>query len=93
MCCEKKCAFFNLFFRAMLSDQELKYTDKLTAIEKKFIDERKYYGCNACWIKYLRPTFLAFYESKLSSPYDTSQFYFERIFFAFDKCTHKPRKH
>ena len=75
----------------LLTEEELKYTDKLTGIEKSFITDYEYYGCDSCWVKHLRPTFFLFYALKPSSIYCTRQAYFKRKFWTFDKCTHKPQ--
>ncbi len=75
-----------------LTAEELKYTDKLNKLEIKFINENKFYGCDPCWIKYLRPIFLTYYVFASDSPASTESCIFSRSYIYFNKCTHHSRR-
>jgi hypothetical protein len=72
----------------VISKEELKYTDKLTTIEREFINERKFDCCTPCWIKYLRPVFISYFVYASDCPASTERYIFYRYYATFDKCTH-----
>ncbi len=73
----------------VITDDELKYVDKLTRVEKEYINELRFNCCIPCWIKHLRPIFLNYVVFASKYACSTDEYVFSRSIMHFRKCTHK----